>query len=217
MEEWRDHPRYGALVQASSLGRVRQFIPSERAYVLQRQRIHKSGYPVCNLRAPINRQSVKMHSIVCECFYGIRPRGMDVGHKNGDRCDNRPENLTWCTRRQNLLHAKAHGTIGACPAIRAAASTPRQPRLRHPIVSRRCQTCGSIFESRGGRPGNYCSRKCTANRDGNRKLMDRDRLRIAYLANRGGMSIAAIARRFGVSATHVRRIRDRGRRVPPSQ
>ena len=49
--------------------------------------------------------------LVCLAFHGPRPDDHDAAHWNGDRTDNRPENLRWATRSDNLADRGRHGTI----------------------------------------------------------------------------------------------------------
>lgn len=51
-----------------------------------------------------------VHSVVCVAFHGPRPEGMQVRHLNGDRCDNRADNLRWGTPKENQGDRRAHGT-----------------------------------------------------------------------------------------------------------
>ena len=48
----------------------------------------------------------RTHRLILETF---SPRAdmklLDVNHKNGDKADNRLENLEWCTRSENVIHA----------------------------------------------------------------------------------------------------------------
>lgn len=39
---------------------------------------------------------------------------LDVNHINNKRHDNRLENLEWCTRKENMQHAKKQGRIKVC-------------------------------------------------------------------------------------------------------
>lgn len=202
-EEWRPHPKYGDLVQASSLGRVRQFIVLEKSYSVAKQRIHPSGYMVCNLRSPIGKSSVKVHVLVAQCWHGPKQRGQETAHKDGDRLNNNPSNLMWATRHQNALHKRAHG-VWKCPAITASESHAKDLRKARKMAERHrsCRVCGLAFISISGR---YCSRKCIANRPENRKLTDSDRQSIVSLVS-AGESARELAKRFGVSANHVLRV-----------
>ena len=51
-----------------------------------------------------------VHSLVLEAFVGPRPEGMECRHLNGDRKDNRIENLRWGTRAENAQDRVIHGT-----------------------------------------------------------------------------------------------------------
>lgn len=48
--------------------------------------------------------------LVLEAFVGPRPEGMFACHNNGDKTDDRLENLRWDTPRNNNLDAIKHGT-----------------------------------------------------------------------------------------------------------
>ncbi len=61
-----------------------------------------------------NTRKVSMHRFIMG-----EPEGMDVDHKNGDKLDNRRENLRVCTRSQNIQNSRKHsdnksGYKGVC-------------------------------------------------------------------------------------------------------
>lgn len=51
-----------------------------------------------------------VHTLICSAFKGIRPVGYDCSHLNGNKTDNRSDNLCWETRKENFARKKIHGT-----------------------------------------------------------------------------------------------------------
>lgn len=110
MLEWRDIPGVPNY-QASNTGLIR----SVDTVVIRRNGVPHTvrgkvlsdkptthGYVVVNIR----RVSTKVHRLVCLVFLGPpSPGQIDVNHKDGDRGNNRLENLEWATRSRNVLHA----------------------------------------------------------------------------------------------------------------
>ena len=62
-----------------------------------------------------------IHSLVMEAFVVPRAKGMDINHKNGDKKDNRLENLEYCSRSQNMAHAVRTGPMPTPPLKRGTA------------------------------------------------------------------------------------------------
>lgn len=45
-----------------------------------------------------------VHRLVAKAFVPGYVEGLDVNHKDGDRANNVPTNLEWCTRSENIAH-----------------------------------------------------------------------------------------------------------------
>jgi hypothetical protein len=54
------------------------------------------------MRQVVNRQKIRVHDLIARAFLGSKPDNYDVDHINGNRADNRPSNLRYVTRSENL-------------------------------------------------------------------------------------------------------------------
>lgn len=117
-EEWRDIPEWEGLYEVSNQGRVRSRDTLKidslgrprkgRGKVLSAD-IKPNGYVYVNLKDKPRKQRRYVHQLVLEAFVGPRPEGMEACHDNGDRADNRLENLRWDTVSENRLDIKRMG------------------------------------------------------------------------------------------------------------
>lgn len=65
-----------------------------------------SGYRAVTIRGT----DAYVHHLIAETFIGPRPDGMEVRHLNGDKLDNRVENLAYGTHAENVGDTLRHGT-----------------------------------------------------------------------------------------------------------
>jgi len=63
-----------------------------------------------------------LHELICLAFYGPRPEGMVVLHKNNDRWDCRADNLMWGTQSDNIKQVYKDGLRLAREAFEEPAS-----------------------------------------------------------------------------------------------
>lgn len=119
VEEWRPVYGYEGYYEVSNIGRVRTvartIIRSNGAPrpVPARIRIvsvNRGGYEQLSLAKDGVHKMARVHRLVAEAFLGPGPEGTDVCHFDGNRRNNRVENLRHDTRSANLLDKRRHGT-----------------------------------------------------------------------------------------------------------
>lgn len=116
-ETWRPVQGEDGWYDVSSRGNVRSWYRHlPHGYFRRKEpRILKPGttlgYKYVNLA---KRGSTKIHLLVLEAFVGPRPdlgRPVEASHKNGNRADNRAENLEWVTAQRNNMLRWTQGTM----------------------------------------------------------------------------------------------------------
>lgn len=101
---WPEDPRFKVGDRGTVIG--------IRGWVLKPASLPRMGYQFVTTRPRgCGRSRTEyVHTMVCETFHGPRPEGMEVAHGNGDSADNRAENLSWKTPKDNAADRKAYGT-----------------------------------------------------------------------------------------------------------
>lgn len=99
MEVWKPAHNFPAYV-CSTEGRIKNI----RTQRIQKPTPNSKGCLKVSMYRDKKRYTMKIHRVIAETFLGAHPE-MDVRHKDGDRSNNRPENLEWCTRSELLKDA----------------------------------------------------------------------------------------------------------------
>ena len=87
--------------EVSNLGRLR----NKKTKVIAKGTIQKNGYVVVS----VNNQNYRLHRLVLQTWCPNEDyEELTVDHINGNRSDNRLENLRWATREENTIYMMTH-------------------------------------------------------------------------------------------------------------
>jgi hypothetical protein len=106
-EKWLPIPGFEGIYEASSSGQIRSMSRSQ----LLAGGPHKSGYNLIHLYLRGKRTTTTRHAVVASAFFGQRPDGMQVCHKDGVKSNCNIENLMYGTKAENEKHKILHGTV----------------------------------------------------------------------------------------------------------
>lgn len=99
-EEWRPVVGLEELYEVSNLGRVRNCC----GYIMK-LRENRGGYLQVNLSDDYSRSYPVVHRLVARAFIPNPKKSPQVNHIDGDRKNNRVDNLEWCTHGENMRRA----------------------------------------------------------------------------------------------------------------
>lgn len=111
-EIWKDIIGYEGLYQVSNLGRIKS-LPRKtknqfgKKELIMKQIYDKYGYKVISIKG----KTKKVHRIVAEAFLKNINNYPIVNHKDGNKANNKVDNLEWCTNKYNIIHAYKNNLI----------------------------------------------------------------------------------------------------------
>lgn len=152
-ETWRDVPGFDGLYEVSSMGRVRSWkIQGNTTRKAAKPRITKLkqdryGYNVAVLKKDGKNMHLKVPRLVLEVFVGPAD-DRQACHNNGQRTDDRLENLRWDTVAANAADRKKHGTQIYGTQAYNAKLTEEDVRWARSVFVRRHPEFGSVALAR---------------------------------------------------------------------
>jgi len=101
-EIWKDINGFEGYYQVSSLGKIKSLRFNKIRYLKFYKR---NGYFCIDLQIKNKIKKTTVHRLVASAFI-LNPLNKPmINHINGNRKDNRVENLEWVTNSENLIHA----------------------------------------------------------------------------------------------------------------
>jgi len=103
LERWKsisEFPNY----EVSNLGNIRH---KKNRKVLKQSK-HKNRYSMISFRKGGKQYCRYIHRLVLFAFFGYE-EGMECNHVDGDKTNNKINNIEWCTKSDNLKHAHSIG------------------------------------------------------------------------------------------------------------
>ena len=136
-EEWHELPDeyidFKDDYQVSNFSRVRSF--KQGAVNILHAKVNKKGYVYVSLSKNGKSKNVLVHVLVAKTFIPNPENKPEVNHENGNKNDNRIENLTWVTRSENIQHALKLGLVKTgCEHCNAVLTAKQVREIRRDCV-----------------------------------------------------------------------------------
>ncbi|WP_347081088.1 NUMOD4 motif-containing HNH endonuclease, partial [Bacteroides uniformis] len=116
-EIWKDIHHYEGIYQVSSCGRIRsvgRYVRNATSQYWRNGQIIKPWVggtsPYYNVSLASDGKICKklIHRLVAEHFLDDWNAAKEVNHKDGNKHNNRSDNLEMCTRQENVMHSMVH-------------------------------------------------------------------------------------------------------------
>lgn len=117
-EIWKDIPNYEGLYQASNLGRIkglRRYKQNHSKLQLVEEKIIKqyvnkhNGYAYTVLCKNGKEKNCRVHKLIATAFIPNTENKTTINHIDGNKTNNRVDNLEWATNQENIIHAIENG------------------------------------------------------------------------------------------------------------
>ena len=126
MKNWAPVLGYIGFYSVSSDGELRRDETKTGVPFLIKKQKDKDGYETYRVSKYGDAETVKIHQLVARAFLGCPPKGCVVNHKDGDKANNKVENLEYATRKENIQHAIQTGLLPTGERSTAAKLTTQE-------------------------------------------------------------------------------------------
>ena len=165
MEEiWKTHPKFKNMVEFSNFGKVKSYYRYLGGKILVNREVNNLGY----VRIKINGKRYGLHRLIAELFVPNPEHKSEVNHKDGNKLNNRADNLEWATRSENQKHAYRIGLQKPNEKQKCAAAkwnsenrikTIYQYDLRGILITTysSCKECSQYFNTSEATISRHCN------------------------------------------------------------
>ena len=154
-EVWKPVKRFKGLYDVSNMGRVRSLdrkvnqrgrtfkVRIAIKGVLLKGRFNRCGYPIVALSKNNKAIYPAVHRLVAQAFIPNPNKLLEINHKDGNKLNNRVENLEWSTRSLNIKHAYR---IGLRHPLRGELNGKEKLTKKMVIKARAMRKKGMFYE-----------------------------------------------------------------------
>jgi hypothetical protein len=144
-EEWKDIPGFEVGYMVSNMGRVKSkdrhveqfnYHANKNVLALYKGKLRepfttKNGYKSIRLWNNQRTEIFLVHRLVASLFISNPLNKPNVNHIDGNRSNNKVDNLEWCTHSENMIHA--HRVLGK--VIHNKGQKPEESHMAKPVVA----------------------------------------------------------------------------------
>ena len=156
MERWKPVSSFGGRYLVSNCGNVISLPRKKKqnnggTQLVKEKELSKSvnrkGYLTVHLSYDGYSKRTQIHRLVAEEFIPNPGGKLQVNHIDGNKQNNRVENLEWCTGTENMRHAVHTGLLDITPMIRAAHAPEIEKKVARKLMRMVIRDDGVIYAS----------------------------------------------------------------------
>lgn len=163
-EIWKIHSNFGKFVEFSNLGRVKSYYRYSTGRILNNREVNNLGY----VRIRIAGKRYSLHRYIAKLFVPNPENKPEVNHKDGNKLNNRADNLEWATRSENQKHAYKLGLQKPSEKQKQATSKwNKENRIKKIYqydmennlikIYNSCQECSKYFDTSEATISRHCN------------------------------------------------------------